>query len=150
MTHRGEKGVTLVELVVVLAVMGILAAVVGPRLTSRNEFDVVSAKEDLASFLRSARSRAVRERRTVFVNVSGASAQACRTATHPCPSGSEVLPVSGAGTLEFVAVSGVSLSGVSFGFGSDGSPGAYRTFTISKGGFSASLNVESPTGYVHE
>lgn len=59
MGDRGAKGFTLVELVIVLTVIGILAATLGPRFFTQSVFSQRGYADELASALRFAQKAAV-------------------------------------------------------------------------------------------
>lgn len=57
--HKREKGVTLIELVAVLIILGVLAAVVVSRIGSTSEVDLKAQTEVLKSHIRFAQLRAM-------------------------------------------------------------------------------------------
>ncbi len=68
-TRMGCRGFSLFELLVVLFIVGIMAAMVGPRLTgSLPTLKVKTAAKQTAALLRHARSRAVTENRIFLAN----------------------------------------------------------------------------------
>lgn len=65
-----DRGVTLVELVIVLAILGLLASLTGPRIGQwLDDWRLRAAAERIAQTLRAARSRALYEQRAVLVEL---------------------------------------------------------------------------------
>ena len=73
-----ERGFTLAELAVVLAVVGILAVVVVPRFADRSAFDERGFHDAVKAGLQHARRAAVASRRHVCVGVSAGSGTSAR------------------------------------------------------------------------
>lgn len=71
MNPSRQTGFTLVELILVIVVMGVLAGVAIPRLTSRQSLDEVSAQDELKAMLRHARKVATTQQRDVCVRRAG-------------------------------------------------------------------------------
>jgi MSHA pilin protein MshC len=71
---NGERGFTLIELVVTIVLVAILAAVVMPRFAGQSDFDARGFFDATASFLRYAQKSAVAQRRQVCVGFAGSSA----------------------------------------------------------------------------
>jgi prepilin-type N-terminal cleavage/methylation domain-containing protein len=69
--NRAEAGVTLIEMVVVVAVIGLIVAVVAPSMASGlDSVRMASATDDVATFLNSAVNRAERRQQPVMVAIS--------------------------------------------------------------------------------
>ena len=96
---RGERGFTLVELLVVLAIITIIVGVVGPRLaTVLERLDTADPPERLALLLRAARAEASRGGATVRFELNPANGAYVTTLR------------AGAGTRDSMLASGVILS----------------------------------------
>jgi MSHA pilin protein MshC len=144
------KGFTLVELIGVIAIAGILAAVAAPRFfnaatfSSRGYFDVASG------FLRYAQKLAITRHGNVAVLVNTGGLTLCSVATAPCPVASQIPGPDGNTPFQALVPNGVSLSGsvASFSFDAQGRPDAAAILTIT-GDQTRTLTVEAETGYVH-
>ncbi len=82
MTHfpRHARGFTMVELVMVMVLIGVLAAIGVPRLMGDNSFAAATFGDEVVSALRTAQKTAVAHRRLVCVSVA-ATAVTLRQAT---------------------------------------------------------------------
>ena len=143
-------GFTIVELVVTIAILGLLAAVIGPRFIGRDAFASRGFSDEAEAVVRYAQKTAIAWRRPVYVCITATTAAAgtvagCGTLlTHP---------VTGA-TLTTTAPSGVTLTPASFSFDGAGrpNPNAQVTIAISStaaGDPARQIVVEAETGYVH-
>jgi MSHA pilin protein MshC len=156
--RRTTIGFTLVELVVVIAILGLLAAVVGPRFVGRDAFASRGFYDQAKATVRMAQKVAIAERANatlpktlIFVVVSATGIQVCRAAG--CGAGTQVLnPATGA-PLAATVPSGVTLSPVgNFTFDGLGRPSATQTITLTStiaGDPARPIVVEAETGYVH-
>ena len=144
------RGFTIVEMVVVITILGLLAAVLGPRFIGRDAFASRGFYDEAQSVVRYAQKTAVAWRRPVYVcvtatAVSAGSVSGCGTLL--------VHPATGA-ALTATAPSGVTLTPVSFGFDGAGrpSPNAQVTIAVAStiaGDPARQIVVEAETGYVH-
>lgn len=146
---RGS-GFTIVELVVIISILGLLAAVLGPRFAGRDAFASRGFYDEAQSVVRYAHKTAIAWRRPVFVCVTATAVSAgtvagCGTLL--------VHPATGA-ALTATAPSGVTLTPVSFSFDGAGRPSPNAQVTIAfastvAGDPARQIVVEAETGYAH-
>ena len=144
------RGFTMVEMVIVISILGLLAAVLGPRFAGRDAFASRGFYDEAQSVVRYAQKTAVAWRRPVFVcvtatAVSAGSVSGCGTLL--------VHPTTGA-ALTTTAPAGVTLTPSSFGFDGAGRPSPNAQVTIAISSTIADdparqIVVEAETGYVH-
>ncbi len=148
-----RSGFTIAELAVVIAVTGILAVAVMPRLSDRLFLDARGHSDQLRAMLQYAQKFAIAQRRNVCVSFSAGTATVQRAAAAgpavPC-SGDVMDPVSGAATYTLAAPAGVTVtpSMASIAFDALGAIAATATVGVAGGGTSQ-IVVEGATGYVH-
>ncbi|MCC7703919.1 prepilin-type N-terminal cleavage/methylation domain-containing protein [Janthinobacterium sp. GW460P] len=92
-SERRQRGFTLVELVAVLLVGGLLAAVAAPRFFQQDSFDVRSFADQNVSMLRYAQKLAIAQNRPVFVQLNGSRIALCFNTA--CDAPNRVLPPAG-------------------------------------------------------
>lgn len=142
-----QRGFTLIELIMVMVIVGILAAVVAPRFFDANVFKSRGFADQVQATLRYAQKEAIAQHRLVCValasasvalTIANASTDVTCTLSLLLPSGGSSIP----------APSGVTLSpAVNINFDALGKTSPAQTITIS--GATNSIVVENETGYVH-
>lgn len=154
---RGLRGFTLIELIMVLVLMGVLAAFAVPRIMNADSFLARGFHDETLAYLRYAHKTAISQRRTVCVafgansltlTIANAPAVACNTALSG-PGNTAQLIASGA------VVYGNAPAPISFNFNGLGQPvnaagAAMATQTFQVATVARNIIVESVTGYVHE
>ena len=157
----GQKGFTLIELVLVLIIIGILAVFVAPRFMDRQTFDRRGFHDQSLAILRYAQKSAIAQRRNVCVafgtasisltiaNAAGVSV-ACtapNTTELRGPNGESPYSISAPTGIYFTNTDDVAATPINFAFDALGQASVGQTFRIS--GFSENIIVEQDTGYVH-
>jgi MSHA pilin protein MshC len=143
-------GFSLIELVTVIALLGVLAAVVAPRLAgSRQGYDNLGFYNNTKAILRYAQKSAIAERRTVCVGftttsvtvtfASAPGAAACN-ANLIGPAGENPYIVTAAASTTFAPAP------TNFTFNTLGQPSLGQVITIAGG--VANITVNTDTGYV--
>ena len=154
-SNRGtSRGFTMVELILVLVIAGIIAAVAMPRLVGNNGFDTRGFSDELAATVRFAQKLAVAQRRAVYVQVTAADASLCYVATTPCPAASQAPGPGGERPYTITAPDGVTIApATTLGFAASGRPDPDITAPLDLqvvGAATYRIRVERETGYVHE
>ncbi len=145
------KGFTLVELIGVIAIAGILAAVAAPRFFSSNTFASRGYTDAAAGFLRYAQKLAIARHGGVNVLIGSDGLTLCASVTTPCPSADQLPGPDGSQPFLVSVPNGVSQSGTvaSISFDAQGRPDGELVLTI-VGDQTRMLTLEAETGYVHE
>ena len=154
---KNQHGFTMVELITVMVIVGVLAAVAVPRFFDRGTFDSRGFHDQVISTLRYAQKAAIAERRLVCISFPSSTRIVVNTAANfadsacntdlQSPSGTYP---AGQTTYTVDAPSGVTLSGYAgFNFNALGRPGIGVTQSITVSGYAAPIAVEMETGYVH-
>ena len=164
---------TLAEILVVVVILGIIAAVVGVSIGTRDDLRARSVARVLTADLQYIQSRAIVRREPHYVTIGGSNGSilfatrnggAWQTLTHPIDKGEFriVFGINGTGGGKDVALDGVDFSGNAvFGFDETGTPffcdinGGSRadatvpaSFTLAAGDFEIVVNVQPITGEV--
>jgi MSHA pilin protein MshC len=151
---RAPRGFTLTEVVMVIAIMGILAVMVGPRFMSSQGFASRAFYDEAQAVVRFAQKTAVARRRAIFVCVAANEIAAIDNADCTAPSYIPH-PLNGTPLRTRAAPTGVTLSPVgNFSFDGLGRPsvalpGHTITFTSTITDDPArQIVVAAETGYV--
>jgi MSHA pilin protein MshC len=154
---KHQHGFTMVELITVMVIVGVLAAVAVPRFFDRGTFDSRGFHDQVISTLRYAQKAAIAERRLVCVSFPSSTRIVINTATNfadsacntdlQSPSGTYP---AGQTTYTVDVPSGVTLSGyMDFNFNALGKPSTGVAQSITVSGYATPIAVEMETGYVH-
>lgn len=143
-------GFTLVELVAIIVIAGILAAIAAPRFFNASTFASRGYADQAAAFLRYAQKLAVAHHANVTVQVGGSGLALCATSANPCADANPWPGPQGETPYRAAVPDGVTLAGnaASFSFDAQGRPSAGLTLIIT-GDTTRTLTVEAETGYVY-
>lgn len=145
------RGFTLVELIVVIALAGVLSFVAATRLNDRGSADARGFAEQVAATVRFAQKAAIAQRRSVYVNVDTAARRvfACLDSSTSC---TQPLAAPQGGNLDVTGPTTITLASgaAQFTFDAFGRPsvGAALSLTATGGSQPFSVTVEPETGYV--
>lgn len=149
-----EYGFTIVELIAVLVIAGIVAAISAPRFVGVDAFEARGSYGTLVSALRYAQKTAVAQRRIVYANVNTASRTVCLGYTSSCSS-AVIDPATQAAYSKTLS-NNVTITASTTPIGFDGLgrpvPNVTATFTIQNAVVPSestrTITVEAETGYV--
>ena len=151
---RQVQGFTIVELVAVMVITGIIAAVAAPRFIGVDAFNARGSYSTLVSALRYAQKTAIAQRRNIYVNVNTSTRVICLGYTSNCSS--VVIDPATQAAYSKTLSSNVTVAASTTPIGFDGLgrpvPNATATFTIQNAVVPSEstrvITVEAETGYV--
>lgn len=145
--RASARGFTMIELVVVMLVMAVLAAVALPRLTDRRALQERGFIDQLRSLLQYSRKVALTQRREVCVLLGPAQAQAVYANGAACNAAAPVATPGSSEPLVIAVPAGVVLGGAALvRFNTVGQPAPNANHLINVG--ANSLTVSRETGIV--
>ena len=160
-THlkQHQSGFTLLEVVVVVAILGIIAIFIAPASLSNTPFYARGFHDETLALLRFAQKSAIAQRRTVCVEFSGAvnvSLRIAASAASPTCT-NDLQGPSGGNAASITAQSDVAYSAIPSNFSFDGlgqpvdglsAPASTKSIQVLNA--SKTITVEAITGYVHD
>lgn len=160
--HNGQgvrcvRGFTLIELIMVMVLLGILAAYAAPRIFNRSDFDARGLHDMTMAYLRYAQKSAIAQRRQVCVAYTASTVTltiASAAGTGACPAATAMNGPDGQASLN--APAGVTFSPTppTLAFDGLGQPlddtGAVLTGARTVNGAGTPITIEATTGYVHD
>lgn len=154
-SRRNERGFSLVELVTVIIVAGIIAAVALPRFVGRDSFSQRGFRDQVLASLQYARQQAVAKRREVCVDIVPAAPATLALTFNPstvpgAACGSPLGEPGSSSPYVITAPSGVALAAStnSFRFNGLGQPNPNLAISITVSGM-LPITVAAETGYVN-
>ncbi len=150
-----QRGFTVVELIMVMVILGVVAAYAAPRLLNLSDFYARGFHDETLAYLRYAQKTAIAHRRTVCLAFSANTLTLTLAAT---PNTSTcTLPLNGStGSSVLTARTGVTYAPVpsAFSFNALGQPinssGTLIATQTIKITTTTDITIESNTGYVHD
>ena len=134
----------MIELIVVMLVMGVLAAVAVPRLTDRSAIQERGAQDQLRGMLTHSRKLAVTQQRDVCVLLTPTQASAVYVTAGACSAAAAVAAPGGQGAYVIAAPLGVSFSGATLvRFNPRGQPVPALNQIINVGTLALTVNRET-------
>ena len=150
---QSEAGFTLVEMVIVMAVLGVLSAYALMANSSPAGYTMLSQAQKMAADIRHAQAMATSWGRslriTAVAGTNGSYSVSCVTSgASPCDVSPVIDPATGS-TFSVNLQRNVALSGpATLDIDSLGSPSVAATYVVSGGGVSTNVSVAAVTGFV--
>lgn len=149
-----STGFTLTELVVTIAIMGILAVAVIPRLTDRLWVDARGHGDRLRAVVQYAQKIAIAQRRNVCVSFSSGTAtvqMAASAGAAVACTANAIDPINGASPFVLAPPDGVTVtpSAATLSFDALGASAGTVTVSVTGAGATKVITVEGVTGHVH-
>lgn len=149
MTRSVASGFTLPELVIVLVIVGVLAAFFVPRLTPRASFDLAGFQQELTAGLRYAQKYAVSAGCPVRASINANSFELRHSSSCAAGDFAVLLQRPSGGAYAVAAPSGITLSPAgSFTFAGTGAASTTVTISLTSSAGTREIAVIGPTGYV--
>ena len=151
---RRESGFTIVELVAVMVIVGIIAAVSAPRFVGADAFEARGSYGTLTSALRYAQKTAIAQRKTVYASVNTSARVVCLGYTNDCSSAVLDPATQTAYTKTLSSNVNITASASTIGFDGLGRPVPNTTATLTiqntvvPSESTRPITIEQDTGYV--
>jgi prepilin-type N-terminal cleavage/methylation domain-containing protein len=141
---KNNNGFTLVELVIAIAVIGIIAVIGAPRFAKTSIFSERANSDKVKFLLKISQKAAMAQRRDIFIVKSGSSISACYINTTPCAA-NQSLTLNGKDFSANIGNTNIVLPSVKFN-----SLGNTETSKITIQVGSRNIYIEAESGYIHE
>jgi MSHA pilin protein MshC len=147
---ESQRGFTMVELITVMIIAGVLAAVAIPLFFDNNAFQSRGFYDQVISTLRYAQKAAIAQHRFVCVSFpANNSVTLTYGTTNACADGTLASPSGTSYPLTSSNASFANPQPTAFSFDALGKPSFATSQSITVSGYANSITVEAETGYVH-